>query len=103
MNGNPYQASSPAYHPSSQAASGHNGQTAPVGPGISGHGQYPYAVAHPAYSYPPYAQYPSMVMYGAAGPSHGAHAEQPSAEPSPPPSTTPTTGKRKRKYRFREL
>ncbi|KAI0695709.1 fungal-specific transcription factor domain-containing protein [Cytidiella melzeri] len=93
MNGNPYQPAPSQYHPQTQSAS-----PAQVGPGISGHAQYPpYAVTHPAYGYSPYTAYPSMVMYGAAGPSHAphaSHAEQPSAEPSPPPPSA-TTGKRK--------
>lgn len=101
MNGNPYQPAQSPYHAQSQAASGHNGHPTQVGPGIPGHPQYPYAVTHPAYGYSAYSPYPSMVMYGAApGPSHAPHtphAEQPSAESSPPPSSA-TTGKRKRKY-----
>ncbi|KAI0810881.1 fungal-specific transcription factor domain-containing protein [Irpex lacteus] len=98
MNGNPYQPAQSPYHAQSQAASGHNGHPTQVGPGIPGHPQYPYAVTHPAYGYSAYSPYPSMVMYGAApGPSHAPHtphAEQPSAESSPPPSSA-TTGKRK--------
>lgn len=99
MNGNPYQSASPQYHP--QQASAHNGHSSQVGPGIPGHAQYPYTVTHPAYGYSAYSPYASMVMYNPAGPSHtphGGHPDQPSAEPSPPPSSTPTTGKRKRKY-----
>ena len=75
MNGNPYQSGPSPYHAQSQSASGHNGHPAQVGPGITGHAQYPYAVTHPAYSYAPYSPYPSMVMYGTAGPSHAAQDE----------------------------
>lgn len=101
MNGNPYQSGPSPYHAQSQSASGHNGHPAQVGPGITGHAQYPYAVTHPAYSYAPYSPYPSMVMYGTAGPSHAAHPDQASAESSPPPSSA--TNKRKRKYTAQSL
>lgn len=98
MNGHPYQSSPSPFHQPAAAPASHNGHSPQVGPGMPAHAPYPYAVHHPPYpphGYPSYPQYPapsSMMMYGAAGPSHGDAAAQQDPSPSPAPT------KRKRKY-----
>ncbi|KAI0664661.1 fungal-specific transcription factor domain-containing protein [Cubamyces menziesii] len=103
INGSPYPSSPSPFHQPQSAGSPANGQSANVTPTMPTHGapQYQYAaVHHQAYThhpaYPHYPQYPvsGMMMYPTPP---GAHPES-SQTAGTPPASTPTTGKRKRKY-----
>ncbi|KAH9901537.1 fungal-specific transcription factor domain-containing protein [Cubamyces lactineus] len=103
INGSPYPSSPSPFHQPQSSGSPANGQSVNVTPTMPAHGapQYQYAaVHHQAYShhpaYPHYPQYPvsGMMMYPTPS---GAHPES-SQTAGTPPASTPTTGKRKRKY-----
>ncbi|KAI9057936.1 hypothetical protein FKP32DRAFT_1615097 [Trametes sanguinea] len=102
INGSPYPSSPSPFHQPQAAGSPANGQSANVTPTMQNHAapQYQYAATHhQVYSHHPYTHYPQypvsgMMMYPAPP---GVHAES-SQTVGTPPASTPTTGKRKRKY-----